>query len=351
MVFWMSVFLACEGVSKHFGDQRVLDDVSFELRRGECLALLGASGCGKSTLLNILAGLLEPDAGRVACDGEVLDDTATHRHLPMRLRKFALVFQDFSLWPHLSVFENVAFGLRVTKVVGSDVERRVDEALGQVGMRDFAKRFPANLSGGQQQRVAIARAVVVRPRLLLLDEPLSALDARLRDELREEIARLVREAGLTAVYVTHDQVEALTVAHRVAVMRAGRFEQIAEPESIYQHPATAYVAGFLGNANCIAYTIEADKLHLDGIGALDLPGNSDGPRGGKGTVVLRREAVLIGVDYGFPGRCVRSSYLGERSEIEVEMPGGRAVRGYSDTRFMPGDEVKVRIDLTGMRWL
>lgn len=301
-------------------------------------------------MLNILAGLLESDAGKVTCDGEVLDDPAAGRRVPLQRRKFAMVFQDFSLWPHLSVFENVAFGLKVAGVAGGEIRRRVEEALRQVGMLDFAERRPALLSGGQQQRVAIARAVVVRPRLLLLDEPLSALDARLRDELREVIARLVREAELTAVYVTHDQVEALTVAHRVAVMRAGRFEQIAEPEEIYQHPATAYVAGFLGNANCIPYSIEADRLHLQGIGPVALP--ADGaPAVGSGTAVLRREAVWIGAVDGLPGRCVRSSYLGERSEIEVEMEGGLALRGYSEIRFLPGDEVRVRIDPKGVRLL
>jgi len=347
----MSQFLACELVSKRFGGQTVLDGVSFELRRGECLALLGASGCGKSTLLNILAGLLEPDAGRVVCDGAVLDDPAGGRRVPLQKRGFAMVFQDFSLWPHMTVFENVAFGPRVTGVAGAEIRRRVDEALGQVGMRDFAARFPAALSGGQQQRVAIARAVVVRPRLLLLDEPLSALDARLRDELRTEIARLVRETGLTAVYVTHDQVEALTVAHRVAVMRAGRFEQIAGPEEIYRNPATPYVAGFLGNANCVAYQIGDGKLNLGGAVAVDLPPQCDGARE-AGTAVLRREAVRIGTGgTGLPGKCLGGSYLGERSEIEVELAGGLALRGYSDKRFEPGDAVRVEIDASEVRLL
>ena len=304
----------------------MLDAVSFELEKGECLALLGASGCGKTTLLNIIAGLLPADEGTLTCDGIILDDPLSKKFVPVARRKFAMVFQDFSLWPHMTLFENVGFGLKMQGVGKADIGIRVRKALERVGLAGRAESRPSELSGGQQQRVAIARALVVEPRVLLLDEPLSALDARLREDLRDEIAGLVRELGMTAVYVTHDQIEALTVAHRVAVMNAGRIEQMASPEDIYRKPANAFVAEFLGAANC-------------------LPGEHVVP--GEGMV--RREAVAIfASDHAPPeradhhrihARCERCLYLGDKYEVTATAESGLTLRGFSTVALGGGQPV------------
>ena len=241
-------FLSCSGLVKRFGPRTVLDDIHFEVARGECLVLLGPSGCGKSTLLNVLAGALAADGGRLTCDGVPLDDAAARLHLPMHRRGFAMVFQDFSLWPHMSVIDNVAFGLRMRGVAKAERRRLAMAALEQVHMHEHAARLPATLSGGQQQRVAIARALVVKPRLLLMDEPLSALDARLREELKRDIGGLIREHGVTAVYVTHDHGEAFALGDRVALMRDGRIEQLDTPQRLREQPANAFVADFFGVA-------------------------------------------------------------------------------------------------------
>lgn len=344
----MDQMLECERVTKSFGTARVLNGVSFSLQRGECLALLGPSGCGKSTLLNLVSGILESDEGVIRCDGEVMDDPARNVHVSMRKRRFAMVFQDFSLWPHMTVAENVAFGLKIQNVSRAEAGERVKEVLQRVSMQSFSEKFPAALSGGQQQRVAIARALVVRPKILLLDEPLSALDARLRDELREEIAALIRQLEMTALYVTHDQVEALTVADRVAVMREGIFEQIAPPREIYSRPASAYVGRFLGNANCFDFKINDAGLMLDGKEALSLAAGQL-PGQAAGVCMLRRESVRIlpasakvsSGHFGLNAVCERSSYLGDRCEVTAGTASALVVRGYSPVPVVPGDRVVV----------
>lgn len=343
--------LECEHVTKSFGSARVLNGVSFSLKRGECLALLGPSGCGKSTLLNLVSGILESDEGVIRCDGEVMDDPARGVHVSMRKRRFAMVFQDFSLWPHMTVAENVAFGLKILNVGRAEAGERVREVLKRVAMESFSEKFPAALSGGQQQRVAIARALVVRPKILLLDEPLSALDARLRDELREEIAALIRQLEMTALYVTHDQVEALTVADRVAVMREGVFEQIAPPQEIYSRPATAYVGRFLGNANCFDFQITDAGLVLDGRESLSLPPQRM-PERASGACMLRRESVRMlppdsGITRGalkLTALCDRSSYLGDRCEVTAITANGLMVRGFSPHPVVHGQPLLAEFD-------
>lgn len=327
--------LVCENVGKSFAGQRVLGGVSLELGRGECLVLLGASGCGKTTLLNIVAGFLRADEGRVELDGEVLDGGPGGPYVPVARRGFAMVFQDFSLWPHMTLLDNVAFGLRMRGVAKEERQRRAREALRRVGLAGREEARPAQLSGGQQQRVAIARALVVEPRVLLLDEPLSALDARLREELRDEIAALVRQAGLSALYVTHDQSEALAVAHRVAVMNAGRIEQLASPEQIYREPATPFVARFLGAANV-------------------LPAGVAGP----GEAMVRREAVVIapqaahtdGETLVLSGTCRRCLYAGEAYDAAVETPEGLEIRGFARTPLEPGSPAAAAFPRSAVRF-
>ncbi len=336
-------FLECEGIGKRFGETRVLDGVGFQLNRGECLALLGTSGCGKTTLLNILAGLIRPDEGMVVFEGQCFEDASTGRYFPINKRNFSMVFQDFSLWPHLSVEENVAFGLKIKGVNAAERKQRVAGALDRVGMGGSGQRIPSSLSGGQQQRVAIARALVVEPRLLLLDEPLSALDAGLREELRDEISMLIRELGITAVYVTHDQSEALTIAHRVAVMRSGRIEQLSTPEEIYRRPKTLYVATFLGVSNIPPRNHPAIQSKTEGIPSLGL------------SPVIRRESLLIeanpGRVDGFPAVCEVCRYLGERYEIRAKDKENMVWRGFSQKFIEPGRSVAVRFQSEDLLWV
>lgn len=354
----MTAFLSSEGLQKSFDGTPVLKEVDFNLARGECLVLLGPSGCGKSTLLNILSGMLETDAGCLSCDGVVLDEPASRTHVGMRSRNFSMVFQDFSLWPHMTVGENVAFGLRIKGVNRSEREQRVKQALDQVQMSAFLERKPAQLSGGQQQRVAIARALVVQPRLILLDEPLSALDARLREDLKFEIANLLKANELTAVYVTHDQAEAFSLGDQVALMNAGRIEQLNRPEVVYARPATRFAASFIGNSNIFAYERSDQGLQLDSGTLISTRLDMDTPA--KGHVCIRREAIQV-----FPGRtdcgsnghialnanCLKETFLGDRIEIHARIDDATILRGYSEMRLKPGDPVYLTIDPHALHFL
>ena len=239
----MAVSIQIRGLVKRFGATTALDRVDLEIRPGELFFLLGPSGCGKTTLLRHVAGFCEPDEGSILVGGE--DVT----HVPPHKRDTGMVFQSYALWPHMTLAENVSFGLEMRKVPKAEARERVRAALAAVKMEDKADRKPNQLSGGQQQRVALARALVVQPRCLLRDEPLSNLDAKLRLEMRTEIRRICKEAGLTAVYVTHDQKEALSIADRLAVMQAGRIEQVGAPLEVYRKPRSAFVASFIGETN------------------------------------------------------------------------------------------------------
>ncbi len=255
--------LAVRRLRKSFGAVVAVDDVSLEAAPGEFLSLLGPSGCGKSTLLRMVAGLVEPDGGEIVLAGEDITRVAVHK------RNLGLVFQSYALFPHMTVFENVAFGLRRRGVAAAELGPRVERMLELVRLGPLGTRHPRELSGGQQQRVALARALVTEPRVLLLDEPLSNLDALLREEMRVELKRLQERLGTTMIFVTHDQAEALILSDRVVVMEAGRVEQIGRPEEVYRRPATAFVARFLGRANFLGGTVaevggSATVVALDG---------------------------------------------------------------------------------------
>jgi len=242
-------FLRLEGVGKRFGEHTVLESILLDVEQGEFLTLLGESGSGKTTLLRILAGFEEPTVGRVLLEDQRLDTIPPHR------RPIHTVFQSYALFPHMSVFDNVAYGLRVRGCARAEVTTRVGEALEKVHMDRFARHFPRQISGGQKQRVALARALVNRPRLLLLDEPLSALDANLRLEMQRELKSLQREVGITFIFVTHDQSEALAISDRVVLLHRGKVEQCGTPREIYSTPRTAYAASFLGKSNLIRGTV------------------------------------------------------------------------------------------------
>jgi ABC-type Fe3+/spermidine/putrescine transport system ATPase subunit len=243
----MSIHL--KNIRKSFGDTEVLKGIDLEIRSGELFFLLGPSGCGKSTLLRSIAGLESPSAGSIFLGDREITNVPTHE------RGIGMVFQQYALWPHMTVFENVAFGLKSARIPPKEVSRRVEEVLHQVRLEGFAERFPSELSGGQQQRVALARALAPNPPVILLDEPLSNLDARLRESIRRELAEIHKNLGITMVYVTHDQEDALALATRVAIMQRGEIEQCGTPEELYRAPRNTFVAGFMGETNLIPCSV------------------------------------------------------------------------------------------------
>ncbi|MEO1456048.1 MAG: ABC transporter ATP-binding protein [Pseudomonadota bacterium] len=292
------------------GGARALLPTDLEIATGEILALLGPSGCGKTTMLRIIAGLAAPDPGGSVCfDGE--DVTA----VPIERRRVGMVFQSYALFPNLTVRGNVGYGLRVQRVARGEAEARVAEVLALCRIAELADRRVTVLSGGQRQRVALARAVAVRPRALLLDEPLSALDAGLREALRDELAELLRRLGTTAVFVTHDQSEAMAIADRVAVLDAGRVRQLAPPRILYSQPADAFVARFVGGANALGGRVGEGRLHLPG-GSLALPEGAAADR----AVFVRPEAIALAAPEGasLQGTVRRALFLGGRCRLVVE---------------------------------
>ena len=264
--------LQVQHLSKCFGDVKVVQDMSFDVSEGEIVALLGASGCGKTTTLRLIAGFEYPDAGTIKLHDTCLSSPNTH--VPPEQRQMGIVFQDYALFPHLSVIENVMFGLR--KLPKAERRDCAERALDQVGLRGFQDRKPHNLSGGQQQRVALARTLAPRPRMILLDEPFSNLDALLRQETRRELRALLKQAGMTAGIVTHDQEEALSFADRVAVMRLGCIEQIGSPEEVYDAPRTLFVAQFLGRTNLLVSQADGREEAKTPLGTLTTNRSADG---------------------------------------------------------------------------
>jgi spermidine/putrescine transport system ATP-binding protein len=285
-------------LTKRYGDQTAVDDLSLDIRPGEFLSLLGPSGCGKTTTLRMIAGFEEPDAGDILISGR-----SVLGHPPYR-RNVNTVFQAYALFPHMTVAENVAYGLQQKRVPKAEIRERVTSALGMVQMRSFADRRPAQLSGGQQQRVALARALVNRPAVLLLDEPLGALDRQLREEMQLELKLIQAQLGITFVFVTHDQGEALSMSDRVAVMRSGRIEQLADSDTIYSAPASAYVAAFVGQQNFFDGTVTADGAAVESAHA-----------------VLRPSQRITGIS---PGLQARAAVRPEFVEIVTSRPASAA---------------------------
>ncbi len=308
--------LAISGVTKRFGAAVVLDDLSIAVAQGEFVSLLGPSGCGKTTLLRCVAGLLQPDAGRIAVGGAEITRLPAHR------RNVGVVFQNYALFPHLTVAENIGFGLRAQGVAKRDAAPRVAEALRLVRMEAHAEKAVTALSGGQQQRVAVARALVVRPALLLLDEPFSALDRKLRETMQVELKQLLREVGITAIFVTHDQEEALVVSDRIAVMNAGRIEQLADPATLYGRPASLYVLDFVGQSTRLSGRVaEAGGGMVTvatALGRVRAAGNF--ATGSPVVVAVRPEAMRIdaAVEAGVnrvEARVADVSFLGSRTQL------------------------------------
>jgi putative spermidine/putrescine transport system ATP-binding protein len=307
---------------KRYGDFFAVKDVSLSVADGEFLVLLGPTGCGKTTTLRMVAGFIEPTAGEVKLGGS--DVTL----LPPWKRNTGMVFQSYALFPHLTVAQNVAFGLEMRKIPKAEMDKRVEEALALVRLAGFGARLPRQLSGGQQQRVALARALAIRPDVLLLDEPLSNLDAKLRQEVRVEIRELQKQLGLTTVMVTHDQEEALTMADRLVVMNEGTVHQVGTQRDLYERPADRFVASFVGRTTFLAGTVENGRLRTDG--GLDLAIEGGAP--GKVSLSLRPERLeigpgpLAGLDNDLPGTVEFVSYLGAQIDIHVRLsPADRLV--------------------------
>ncbi len=319
--------LEIQNLVKRYGDFHAVRNVSLSVADGEFLVLLGPSGCGKTTTLRMVAGFIEPSAGRIT-----LGDTDV-TVLPPWKRNAGMVFQSYALFPHLTVAQNVAFGLEMRKLPRADIERRVEETLALVRLKGYGARLPRQLSGGQQQRVALARALAIRPDVLLLDEPLSNLDAKLRQEVRVEIRELQRQMGLTTVMVTHDQEEALTMADRLVVMNEGEVRQVGSQRDLYERPTDRFVAGFVGRSTFLEGTVETPgRFRTDGGLSLACAAGTAAVMGGKASLALRPERVEIaaaaqpGLDNSLPGTVEFVSYLGALIDIHVRLsPADRLV--------------------------
>ncbi len=334
--------LKLDTVSRRFGDQAALRELSLTIRGGEFIALLGPSGCGKTTALNCLAGLLPLSAGSIWLDDRRIDG------LPPEQRGFGMVFQNYALFPHMSVRDNVAFGLKMRKTRGQELRKRVDEVMALVRLEDHASKLPGQLSGGQQQRVAIARAIVYEPPLVLMDEPLSNLDAQLRLTMRTEIRRLHQSLDLTTVYVTHDQEEALSMADRLVVLREGLVQQVGTPSEVYEHPVNRYVAGFMGYRNML----ELDVAERTSAGVVvsgpsaRLKGKAFGDLSASRAVAAIRPEDLD-VDGPGPNRIEATAevveYHGREVLIEALLRGGERVYLRTAHRVAPGDSVTITV--------
>jgi putative spermidine/putrescine transport system ATP-binding protein len=345
--------LLLEGLRKEYGETVAVDRVDVDVKDGELVSLLGPSGCGKTTILRMVAGFIEPTAGHVMIAGQNVTRT------PPYARQTGMVFQSYALFPHMSVAANVAFGLEMRKVGRAERDRRVVDVLKLVRLDHLADRLPRQLSGGQQQRVALARALVINPAVLLLDEPLSNLDAKLRADVRGEIRALQQRLGLTTLMVTHDQEEALTMSDRLVVMESGRVRQVGTAEELYENPADAFVADFVGRCNIIHGTIEGNALRSEG--GILLPCNVEAAPGNASVLALRPERIAVrpGSDSGgVLARLAAVLYLGAQTEYRLDLDGTiltaiRATPADNDAmrRVKTGDMVSVSWDTAAARLL
>jgi len=353
--------IVIERLRKRFAQTGPLavDSVDLTVADGEVMALLGPSGCGKTTTLSLLAGFLRPDEGEIRVGERLLSSPAGV--VPPEDRHMSMIFQSYAIWPHKTVFENVAYGLHVRRVPRREIVSRVEEVLDAVQMKHLAQRYPAELSGGQQQRVALARAIVVRPDILLLDEPLSNLDANLREQMRFEIRRLHDATGITMVYVTHDQAEAMVTADRIAIMNGGRVEQVGTPAEIYERPRTAFAASFIGRMNVLEGTlVGVDTVACSGFVVRAAAGVSL-DTGAKAVVCIRPQHIVLGSVNGTPsaasatnrvvGRITRQTYLGEIRDYLIEVPGGMQLRAVTSPSLQHeiGSEVTLELPIEHCR--
>jgi ABC-type Fe3+/spermidine/putrescine transport system ATPase subunit len=349
--------LELRDIVRRYGTVNAVDSANLTVLPGEVFTLLGPSGCGKSTTLRIVAGLDAPDRGEVYLDGRLMAAGNNGFGVPPEQRNLGMVFQSYAIWPHMTVFDNVAFPLQLRREPRNSIQEKVERVLELVGLHGLASRGATDLSGGQQQRVALARAIVYEPRLLLLDEPLSNLDAKLREHMRVELRALQRRLGIAVLFVTHDQVEAMVLSDRIAVMQAGRIEQVGAPMALYEQPATSFVRDFLGRVLTLEIALDADGLVAEVCGepgvVLELPERPLRPIGQSGRLVIacRPEDVrIVSPCTSGPNRLCATvesiAYLGERVEYAVRTRGGRVLGVFSSRheRHDVGDTISVCLD-------
>ncbi|HSB69864.1 MAG TPA: ABC transporter ATP-binding protein [Candidatus Methylomirabilis sp.] len=345
--------LAIRSVGRDFGSVVAVRDFSLELAAGEFVSLLGPSGCGKTTMLRMIAGFIAPSRGTIELNGRVVSSPSAS--VPPEKRGMSMIFQSYAIWPHMTVAENVAFGLTLRRLPANEISRRVNDMLGVVRLSELAARYPAELSGGQQQRVALARAIVIQPEVLLLDEPLSNLDANLREEMRFEIRRLHDAFRMTTVYVTHDQAEAMVTSDRIVVMSQGSIEQIDTPYNLYNAPRTRFVASFIGRTNFLAATLEGERVAFRGFSLpagrlrrLERPGR-------ELLFSLRPQSIRVSQagpvgsgpgEFWVQGKVVSRSYFGERWDYGIDPGGGVTLMASAEARqqFQVGDTVWMVFD-------
>ena len=318
--------ITIKNVTKAFGDVVVLKEFNEVFQDKEFITLLGPSGCGKTTMLRMIAGFEKPTAGEISIDGKVVSSEKTF--VPPEKRDIGMVFQSYAVWPHMTVFDNVAYPLKIKKMDKAAIKQKVDWILEAVHLSQYANRIPSQLSGGQQQRVALGRALVAEPKLLLLDEPLSNLDAKLRESMRFEIKEIQKNFGITVVYVTHDQTEAMAMSDRVIVINRGIIQQIGTPVEIYRHPSNQFVADFVGKINFVKGEVKDGRIELTGLGQSIA---YDGPRTGKVVVAIRPENVRLSLEkVELTGKITSMFYLGDVNDCRVYV-GGAQIRVIADS--------------------
>lgn len=336
-------FVELRNVSKRFGSNSVIENINLAIPQGEMVTLLGPSGCGKTTVLRLVAGLEKPSEGQIFIDGE----DVTHRSIQQR--DICMVFQSYALFPHMSLGENVGYGLKMLGVSRSEIKTRVHEALAMVDLEGFEERYVDQISGGQQQRVALARALILKPKVLLFDEPLSNLDANLRRSMRDKIRELQKQFNITSLYVTHDQSEAFAVSDTVLVMNKGNIMQIGSPQDLYRQPASRFMASFMGDANLFPATFTADHVDIYGYA---LPRPAHLISSGNGTVGVRPEAITLSDRGAESQRCIirHVAYMGPQYEVMVEWHGQQILLQVNATRLQPdvGESYYLEIHPYGM---
>ena len=333
-----------KGVTKSFGNIKVLQEFNQEFQDGEFITLLGPSGCGKTTMLRLIAGFEKPSSGEIYIGDRLV--SGENGFVSPEKREIGMVFQSYAVWPHMNVFDNIAYPLKIQKKSKGEIEERVNEALKIVHLEQYKDRFPSELSGGQQQRVALGRALVARPEILLLDEPLSNLDAKLREEMRYEIKEIAKKLKITVIYVTHDQIEAMTMSDRIVLINKGEIQQVGTPQEIYSKPNNIFVANFVGKVDFMKGKVQGDgNILLNESGGQTLPNNTSH----KGNVVVaeRPENIALSEDGELKGKVFSKFYLGDCNDLRVEIGNGNIVRVLArastyDTLNV-GEEVRLKV--------